>query len=150
MSITLQACDPDSEEARVLVRELSAALAVITGDSGASSFSVDDVRVARSLFALARDAGGDLLGCAALRPLQDDVGEVKRMYARPGTQGVGQALLAFVEQEARAFGYGALWLSTRRVNRRAVAFYERHGYAEVAAYGKYPGRPESICMGKQL
>ena len=146
----VSACDPEHPDALALVEELSAALAVITGDSGKSSFSAADARVARSLFVVARGEDGALLGCAALRPLDGDVGEVKRMYARPGTQGVGLALLAHVEREAGLLGYRALWLETRRVNARAVAFYQKHGYAQIANYGKYVGRDEAICLGKAL
>ncbi len=146
----IAACDPDSADGRVLLEELSATLAGITGSSGKASFSNDDARVPRSLFAVARAADGALLGCGALRPLDGDVGEVKRMFARPGTQGVGSALLAYLEREAAGFGYRALWLETRRVNTRAVGFYLKHGYAEIPNYGKYIGRPEAICLGKTL
>ena len=144
------ACDPGHPDALALMDELSAALASITGASGASSFAVEDARVARSLFVLAKADDGALLGCAALRPLYGEVGEVKRMFARPGTRGVGQALLRHIEAEASALGYAALWLETRRVNTRAVAFYCRHGYEPIANYGKYVGRAEAICLGKRL
>jgi GNAT superfamily N-acetyltransferase len=118
--------------------------------SGQASFAAGDTRVPRSTFVVARGAEGQLLGCAALRPLDGDVGEVKRMYARPGTAGVGSALLAHIEEAARGFGYRQLWLETRRVNSRAVSFYERHGYAPIPNYGKYIGRPEAICLAKAL
>ena len=104
----------------------------------------------RSLFAVARGIDGAALGCVALRPLTEEVGEIKRMYGRPGSRGVGAALLAFVEAEARAVGYRSAWLETRRVNTRAVAFYQRHGYREIAPYGKYVGRLDAICLGKLL
>jgi GNAT superfamily N-acetyltransferase len=143
-------CDPDSADARLLVAELSAALAAITGDSGAASFSADDARVARATFVVARGDDGGLLGCAALRPLEGDVGEIKRMYARPGSRGVGAALLAHIERGAAAFGYRELWLETRRVNTRAVAFYMGRGYAEIPNYGKYVGRLDAVCFGKRL
>lgn len=146
----ISVCDPEHIDARVLVEELSDALAAITGDSGKASYSPDDARVARSLFVVARGADGELLGCGALRPLEGDVGEVKRMYARPGTQGVGAALLAHIEQAAAGFGYRALWLETRRVNLRAVGFYLKRGYGEIANYGKYVGRDDAICLGKGL
>ena len=149
----VQACDPGSAEAQVLVAELSAALAALTGSSGQASFSVDDARAARSLFVVAKGDDGALLGCGALRPLEGEVGEVgeiKRMYARPGTRAVGAALLAHLEREAQGFGYRELWLETRRVNARAVAFYVGHGYAEIPNYGKYVGRAEAVCFGKQL
>jgi ribosomal protein S18 acetylase RimI-like enzyme len=72
------------------------------------------------------------------------------MYARPGTRGVGAALLAHIERAAAGFGYRELWLETRRVNARAVAFYLGHGYAGIDNYGKYAGRPEAVCFGKRL
>ena len=143
-------CDPGHPDALALMNELSAALAAITGDSGRASFALADARVARSLFVVARGADGALLGCGALRPLDGAVGEVKRMFARPATRGVGAALLAHVEREAAAFGYAQLWLETRRVNLRALAFYRKHGYEEIANYGKYVGRDEAICLGKLI
>ena len=59
-------------------------------------------------------------------------------------------VLAALERHAVACGYRQLWLSTRRVNARAVAFYERHGYAPVAPYGRYVGRAASVCLGRRL
>ncbi|MES2018217.1 MAG: GNAT family N-acetyltransferase [Pseudomonadota bacterium] len=142
----VEACDPDSADASILVGELSATLADITGSSGQASFASDSAQ----LFVVARDAEGSLLGCGALRPLHEGVGEIKRMYARPGTRGVGAALLAHLESAAFGFGYRALWLETRRVNTRAVAFYLKHGYAAMPNYGKYIGRAEAACFGKSL
>ena len=146
----ITACDPDDPGALPLLEELSAALAAITGDSGQASFAAADARGPRSLFVVALEIDGSLLGCAALRPLDSTVGEVKRMYARPGTAGVGAALLAHLEQAALEFGYRSLWLETRRVNSRALRFYARHGYVPIAPYGKYIGRPEAVCLGKAL
>ena len=150
MSIVASACDPQHPDALALVEELSEALAAITGDSGKASFAADEARVAGGAFLIARGDDDALLGCAALRPFNAAVGEVKRMYARPGTRGVGQALLVQIEREAAAFGYRELWLETRRVNLRAVAFYRRHGYEEIPNYGKYVGRSDAICLGKRL
>ncbi len=149
-SIVIDDADPDCADARVLVGELTQALAAISGDGGTASFEPADVRTARACFVLARDARGVLLGCAALRPLDADTGEVKRMYARPGTRGVGAALLAHLERRAQALTYTALVLETRRINTRAVAFYARHGYQRIANYGKYVGRANAICLGKTL
>jgi GNAT superfamily N-acetyltransferase len=145
--------DPDSVDARALIAELDAALAAITGDSGASSFDAADVRGPGAVFLVARAADGTAVGCGALRPLApglaEPVAELKRMYARPGS-GAGRALLAALEQQARAMGYRAIHLSTRRVNARAVDFYRRHGYADVAPWGKYVGSGRSVCLGREL
>ena len=145
----LACIDPDSPDARRLIGELDAALAAITGDSGASSFDPDDCRGPGAAFVVAYDAAGTALGCGAVRALNGDVGELKRMYARPGS-GAGAHILAELERLATECGYRALWLSTRRVNARAVGFYERHGYLEVPPYGRYVGRAVSICLGRSL
>lgn len=133
----------------MLVAELDAALAAITGDSGASSFDAADARGPGAVFLVARGPDGAALGCGALRPLAPGVAELKRMYARPGS-GAGSVLLAALEAQAATLGYGALHLSTRRVNARALAFYRRHGYADVAPWGKYAGSERSVCLGRVI
>jgi len=72
------------------------------------------------------------------------------MYSRPGTTGVGTAILSFLETEARHLGYRALRLETRLVNQRAVIFYERKGYQRIQNYGKYAGNPKAVCFEKLL
>ena len=150
--LVILAVDAAGPDAQQLLDELSDVLLRINGDSGRSSFDVE-AATPRGGFYLARDTAGELLGCAALRPLGEAdsaVGELKRMYARPGSAGVGAALLAHVESQARRHGYQALHLSTRVINTRAVAFYAKHGYAPVIAWGKYVGAAQSVCLGKQL
>jgi GNAT superfamily N-acetyltransferase len=142
--------DPGAADAVALMAELSTVLAAITGDSGNASFDANDVRGPAACFAVARDGAGRALGCGALRPLQPGVAEIKRMYARHGSAGVGSAVLGFLEGQAVALGYQALWLETRLVNRRAVDFYQRHGYRRIANYGKYIGNPLAVCFEKQL
>jgi GNAT superfamily N-acetyltransferase len=150
MSAFVAGEDPAGDDAVALVAELSAALAAITGDTGEASFERADVQAARACFAVARDPQGRALGCGALRPLDATTAEIKRMYARPGTRGVGRAVLHFLEQEAARFGYAVLRLSTRRVNERAVAFYEHHGYRRIAGYGRYAGSEVSACFEKPV
>ena len=141
--------DPESDDARLLIAELNAALAAMCGDSGAGSFDPADVRGPGAVFLVVRGADGSALGCGSLRPLASGVAELKRMYARPGS-GAGLALLTALEAQAVGFGYRAVWLSTRRVNARALAFYARNGYVPVENYGRYVGRSDSVCLGKHL
>ncbi len=148
--LSVRAEDASTPDAIALVDELSSALAAITGDSGRSSFDTGDVRGAGACFAVARNADGTAVGCGAFRPLVDGVAELKRMYARPGNLGVGSALLAFLEAEASALHYRAIWLETRAVNQRAVEFYRARGYAQIPNYGKYVGNREAACFGKNL
>jgi ribosomal protein S18 acetylase RimI-like enzyme len=148
--LTITPEDPTSAVACQLMDELSAILATITGDSRRSSFDPNDVRVPKALFVVARNEAGQSIGCGALRPLQDGIAEVKRMYSRPGSAGVGSAILAYLEAEAAGMGYKALWLETRLVNERAVRFYEKRGYSRIPNYGKYIGNPKAVCFEKRL
>jgi GNAT superfamily N-acetyltransferase len=52
----------------------------------------------------------------------------------PGFQGngIGAAFLHWYEQQAIACGARNLWVCASRINARALQFYERHGFQEVA------------------
>jgi ribosomal protein S18 acetylase RimI-like enzyme len=78
------------------------------------------------------------------------VAEIKRMYARPGSKGVGSALLAWLEAEARLIGYRALRLETRLANTRALRFYTAHGYRRIDNFGRYASHPAAACFEKIL
>ncbi len=147
---TVRPEDPATSDAQQLMAELSAVLTRITGASGQTSFNVDDVKVPRAVFMIARDAAGQPVGCGALRPLSDEIGEVKRMYTRSQARGVGTAILQAIESYAKENGYITLWLETRRVNTQAVQFYLHHGYQPIDNYGKYQGNPAAICFAKRL
>ncbi len=136
-------------EARMLMRELSDTLSEISGSSGAAGFCLDDVAGPRAAFAIAYQEGAPV-GCGAIRALDEDTAELKRMYARRGGRGVGRNLLAFLEAEAARLGYRAIALETRRVNEKAVRFYLANGYGICENYGKYANRPEAVCFRKEL
>ena len=143
--------NPRSEDAQLMMEELSQCLNQITGDSGINSFNVEDVCHKRAVFAIARDKNGFPVGCGALRPFENEkAAEIKRMYARRKASGVGSRLLAFLEEEARQMGYTCLRLETRRINSGAVNFYLRHGYKIIPNYGKYIYNEKAVCFEKQL
>lgn len=148
-TLDVRAEDPASSDAQSLLAELSGILQAITGDSGAASFDPASVRGPRAVFVIARDSAGRAVGCGALRPIDEEVAELKRMYARPGS-GAGTAILAHLEAQAAALGYRALWLETRQVNARAMRFYDAQGYLRMPNYGRYVGNAAAACFGKRL
>jgi len=79
-------------------------------------------------------------GCAALRPLGDDVCELKRMYVRPDFRGrgVGRRLTGTILAEARGIGYATMKLDTLPVMLPAVRLYESLGFVRCAAYYDTP------------
>ena len=146
--LTVEAVDPGAPEAKALMHALSGALEAITGDDGRSRFDPDDLRPPAGVFLIARDGKGDAVGCGGMRDRDDGDVEIKRMFACPGS---GAGLVILHELERRAWGAGArrMVLSTRWINRRATAFYEKHGFRECAPYGDYVERPQSVCMQKK-
>lgn len=94
---------------------------------------------------LARDEGGALLGCGALRRIADGVGELKRMYVVPPARGRGVAkvLLAALEDDARSRGWTTLRLETGPRQPEAVALYTGAGYRPTGAFGAYVADPKA-------
>jgi GNAT superfamily N-acetyltransferase len=90
---------------------------------------------------VARDGTGQVVGCGALRPLEDGVAEVKRMYVVPDARGRGlsKALLAGLEAAARDRGWTTLRLETGPRQPEAVALYEGAGYRPIPAFGASAG-----------
>ncbi|WP_459476849.1 GNAT family N-acetyltransferase [Clostridium saccharoperbutylacetonicum] len=140
----------NTQDAINLMEELSKSLEFITGDSGKNSFNSNDVSVPRSLFVVAYNEEGEAIGCGAIRPINEEVAEVKRMFAKTKAIGVGSEILNYLENEAKKLGYSALWLETRLINERAVRFYQKNGYHRISNYGKYVNKTEAVCFEKNI
>lgn len=139
-----------TKEAEALLNELSETLESITGSSGKASFKLDDVLVPRAMFVIARDEDGLAIGCGAIRPLNDNTAELKRVYTRIKSEGVGKKIVKFLEKSAKDMGYNSICFETRIVNKRAVGFYQSIGYDIIDNYGKYINNKASVCFGKNL
>jgi len=143
----------DSPVAAALIAALNTELTSRYPEEGACHFrlDLDDVGPGRGAYLVAW-VGGEPLGCGAMRRLDSNDAEIKRMYvaARARGQGLGRALLAALEDEARRLGVRRLLLETGRRQPEAIALYRSSGFAEVAPYGEYVGSPMSVCMAKEL
>ena len=81
-------------------------------------------------------ANGAGIGCVALRPLDDQTAEVKRMYVDSTWRGrgVGRALMDALIAGARARRYATLRLGTLHDMTAAIALYEALGFTPIDRY----------------
>lgn len=137
MSVQVTAGPEDirSADSEQLIKELSEELGVLYDSDGTAGFEPSDVEVPRAAFVVAR-IDGYPVGCGALRPLEDNAVEVKRMYTRSGyrRKGVAQAILAELERLALEFGYSSMKLQTGPKQPEAAALYERVGYYRIPIF----------------
>lgn len=120
--ITIKEEDINSPNAIQLIDELSDTLESITGNSGRSSFNTSAVCEKRAVFVIACNHNEDAVGCGAIIPIDVNIAEVKRMYAKEKGMGIGTKVLSYLEIRAQEIGYSVLRLETRLVNLGAVSF----------------------------
>jgi putative acetyltransferase len=126
-----------TEEVRALVEELETLLSAEYPPEQRHGLALDAIFQPHIRFFLAR-LHGAAVGCGGVA-LFADFAEVKRMYVRDVArgQGVADAILARIEQEARDAGLSLLRLETGDRQVAAMRFYARAGFRRCQAFGDY-------------
>lgn len=94
---------------------------------------------------------GKAVGCCALRPLEEKVCELKRLYITEEHQGQGlsKILMERILKEARVRGYEKIRLDTLSVMKPAIHLYQSYGFEEISAY-IYNPLPGALYFEKVL
>jgi GNAT superfamily N-acetyltransferase len=151
--VIIERVDILSATARKLIEALNAELSGRYPEQGACHFRLDAHEVAegRGAFLVAYRSETPI-GCGAVRRIEEQTGELKRMYVcvEERSRGVGRAMLDALEVEARKLGISKLFLETGIRNPEAIALYKRAGFSHIPPFGEYIGSPVSVCMAKDL
>src|SRR3989449_11059661 len=152
--ITIARVELTAEVSRALIDSLNAELSGVYPEPGANHFHLDPEEVAdgRGTFLVVYREGAPV-GCGALRLLDAETAELKRMYVAPTVRGtgLGRRLLTALETEARTLGVRRLVLETGVRQAAALALYRATGFHPIPLYGEYCLSPEpSVGLGKNL
>jgi putative acetyltransferase len=133
-----------------LIGESEAELASLYPPEARHAFSPDQLIAAEVHFVTAWD-GPAAVGCGGVAPCHG-YGELKRIFTTRSARGrgVGRAVVAALEDWARARGLPAMRLETGSASPDAIALYQRLGYARRGPFGAYAENGSSVFMEKPL
>ncbi|HEX2466369.1 MAG TPA: GNAT family N-acetyltransferase [Thermoanaerobaculia bacterium] len=135
--------DADISAARELFVEYQAWLGVdlcFQGFATELATLPGDYAPPRGRLLLARTGDDEIAGCIALRPLDDERCEVKRLFVRLDHHGggIGRLLIERLVDEARAIGYRTMVLDTLPQMQAAQHLYQAFGFRDIPAYYHNP------------
>ncbi len=148
--------DLDDPDVIAFLHQHLTQLRSITPPESTHALDLDGLRAPGVRFWTAHDDGadGELLGCAALAPLDARHAELKSMRTASHRlrEGIAGRLVAFVLDEARAAGCTRVSLETgaEEFFAPARALYARHGFTPCPPFGHYRPDPLSAFLTRAV
>ena len=139
--ISVERGDPSDPSSLALVQAMEDEIDELYHDRSGSVRSVtaepDEMRPPDGDFLVVVHEGRPV-GCGGLKRLDDDVGEIKRMYVAPDARGRGlsRMLLEALEDRARELGFTIARLDTGDRQPAAQRLYEGAGYRRIPRYNE--------------
>ncbi len=93
----------------------------------------------------------EYIGCIAVRPQEENIAELKRMYIKPGyrKKGIGNELLKQSLHLATKAGYKKIRLDTLNTMTPAMNLYKANGFYTIPAY-YYNPEQTAVYFEKEL
>lgn len=140
----------ENPEFQNLVKKLDAYLAIMDGEDHAFYDQFNKIDMLKNCVVVFEN--DEAVSCGAIKVLDEDSMEVKRMFTLPDYRGKGLAVSVLKELEvwAKELEYKKTVLETGKLQVEAVALYKKCGYEIIPNYGQYVGIENSICFEKNL
>ena len=151
--VTIELDDPARADVRELLDEHLADMFATSPADSVHALDHSALSAPGITFWTARE-DGLLLGCGALKQLDDSAGEIKSMRTTPAARGRGIAalLLTRILADAQERGFEQLYLETGSEEFFAPArrLYDRHGFTDCPPFADYTLDPHSVFMQRTL
>ncbi|MEH6418408.1 GNAT family N-acetyltransferase [Pseudomonas sp. CGJS7] len=143
----------DRPEVIALLREHLQGMAELSPPESIHALDLDGLKRPEISFFSAWD-GEDLLGCGALKQLDDGHAEIKSMRTASAhrRRGVAARMLTHLIEEAGRRRYRRLSLETGSMEgfEPARSLYARYGFSYCGPFAEYRDDPNSVFMSKAL
>lgn len=151
MEITVAETPPDSPEIIKLIALLDEYQNNLYPEEFNELDNIAELSRPNVIFASAQK-GNTLIGCGAVKLINNQYGELKRFFVIPEARGLGAAgkILNFLESRAKSAGIKIIRLETGIHQSGAIGLYEKNGFCKIPPFGDYKENPYSVCMEKQL
>lgn len=140
----------ESPDFQKLVLELDKYLAIRNGDDNDFFVQFNIIDLLKNVVLVYQNEIP--VGCGAIKEIESDSMEVKRMFVPKEFRGKGIAQLVLKELEnwSKELGYKKCVLETGKDMVDAVGLYQKSGYKTISNYGQYADVESSICFEKML
>ena len=153
VDVIIKEVDPQGEDALMLLREAAVEARELYPEFHHQDdpWPTNPATPARGVYLIAY-RNNEPVACGALRPLDDSVVEVHRMFVVKGERrkGIGEAILGALEVIAARFGYTLMRLETGNRQLPAMSLYTSYGFTRIEPSGAYVNDPTSVCFEKAL
>jgi len=149
----IEADDLNGQEVSQLLLEHLQSMRQISPPESVHALDIDELRKPEVTFWSVWE-NGDLMGCGALKELDQQHGEIKSMRtsSRHRRKGVAKTLLDHIFEEARRRGYRRLSLETGAMKEfePAQKLYTSCGFNFCGPFADYVDDPNSVFMTREL